>query len=153
MSFSDLTKVSNFSWRCQLLYELLFVELRWKLKNPEITISHRVILENRKKSQHRLALTFMSLNKSRTNETFQILITKLYFCIFVDKDVKLIWMRRVESILRFSWMMLVIQSTPLTIENCHLVKEQKLHYFAMEQVIHFCFSMKKILDFTFKVHG
>ena len=27
MSFSDLTEVSNFSWRCQLSYEVLFVDL------------------------------------------------------------------------------------------------------------------------------
>ena len=27
MTFSDLTEVSIFSWRCQLSYEVLFVEL------------------------------------------------------------------------------------------------------------------------------
>ena len=30
MHFSDLTEVSNFSWRCQLSYEILFVGLKWK---------------------------------------------------------------------------------------------------------------------------
>ena len=42
MSFSDLTEVSNFSWRCQLSYEVLLVELGWKLKHPETAISQRV---------------------------------------------------------------------------------------------------------------
>ena len=45
MSFSDLTEVSNFSWRCQLLYEVLFVNLRLKLKHTETTISHWALLD------------------------------------------------------------------------------------------------------------
>ena len=42
MSFSDLTEVSNFSWRCQLSYEVLFVELGWKLKHPDryLSVAH-----------------------------------------------------------------------------------------------------------------
>ena len=48
-------------------------------------------------------------------------------------------------------MMLVIQSTQLTIENCHLLKEQKLPYFAMEQVIHFFFDSKKHVGLHVKV--
>ena len=47
--------------------------------------------------------------------------------------------------------MLVIQSTQLKIENCHLLKEQKLPYFAMEQVIHFCFDSKKHVGLHVKV--
>jgi hypothetical protein len=35
MSFSDLTEVSNFSWKCQLSYEVMFVELEWKLEHPK----------------------------------------------------------------------------------------------------------------------
>ena len=27
----NLSRVSNFSWRCKLLYEILFVRLKWKL--------------------------------------------------------------------------------------------------------------------------
>ena len=45
MSFSDLTEVSNFSWRLQLSYEVLFVELGWKLKHPETAISQRALLD------------------------------------------------------------------------------------------------------------
>ena len=61
MSLSDLYEVSNFSWICQLLYEVLFVEFRWKLKHPETTISHRALLDhprilNWPKSPHRLGL-------------------------------------------------------------------------------------------------
>ena len=62
MSFSDLTKVSNFSWRCQLSNEVLFVELGWKYEHPETAISRQVILTpprilNWPKSPHRLGLT------------------------------------------------------------------------------------------------
>ncbi len=45
MTLSDLNEVSNFSWRCQLLYEALFVELEWKLKHSETSNSQRVILD------------------------------------------------------------------------------------------------------------
>ena len=31
MSLNDLTEVSNFSWKCQLSYEVLFVYFEWKL--------------------------------------------------------------------------------------------------------------------------
>ena len=41
VSLSNLTDVSNFTWRCKLLYEVLFVELGWKLKHPETPISQR----------------------------------------------------------------------------------------------------------------
>ena len=59
MGFSDHTEVSNFSWRCQLLYEVLFVEFGWKLKHPETAISHWALLDpprilNWPKSPHRL---------------------------------------------------------------------------------------------------
>ena len=52
---------SNFSWRCQLSYEVLFVEFEWKLKHPETAISHRALLDhprilNWPKSPHRLGL-------------------------------------------------------------------------------------------------
>ena len=61
MSFSDLSEVSNFSWRLQLLYEVLFVELEWKVKHPETPISQRTLLDhpcllNWPKSPHRLGL-------------------------------------------------------------------------------------------------
>ena len=61
MSFSDLTEVSNFSWRCLLSYEVLFVELGWTLKHPETAISQRALLDpprllNWPKSPHRLGL-------------------------------------------------------------------------------------------------
>jgi hypothetical protein len=61
MGFSDLTEVSNFSWRCQLLYEVLLVELGWKMKHPETAISQRSLLDtpcilNWPKSPHRLGI-------------------------------------------------------------------------------------------------
>ena len=61
MSLSDLYEVSNFSWICQLSYEVLFVEFRWKLKHPETAISHRALLDhprilNWPKSPHHLGL-------------------------------------------------------------------------------------------------
>ena len=43
MTLSDLTEVSNFNWRCQLLYEVLFVELEWKLKHSETSNSQWVM--------------------------------------------------------------------------------------------------------------
>jgi hypothetical protein len=49
-------------------------------------------------------------------------------------------------------MMLVIQSTQLTIENSRLLKEQKLPYFAMEQVIHFCFDSQKHVGLQTRYH-
>ena len=66
MRFSDLTEVSNFSWRCQLSYEILFVELEWKLKHPETAISQRALLDhprllNWPKSPHRLGLNDLLL--------------------------------------------------------------------------------------------
>ena len=62
MSLSDLYEVSNFSWICQLSYEVLFVEFEWKLKHPETDISHWALLDpsrilNWPKSPHRLGLT------------------------------------------------------------------------------------------------
>ena len=62
MGFSDLSEVSNFSWRCQLLYGVLFVELGWKLKHPETAITQRSLLDtprilNWPKSPHRLGLS------------------------------------------------------------------------------------------------
>ncbi len=62
MSFSDLTEVSNFSWKCQLSYEVMFVELEWKLEHPETAISQWVILDpprilNWPKSPHQLGLS------------------------------------------------------------------------------------------------
>ena len=64
MDFSDLTEVSNFRWRCQLLYGVLFVELGWKLKHPETAISQRALLDhprllNWPKSPHCLGLRFV----------------------------------------------------------------------------------------------
>ena len=61
IDFSVLTEVSNFRWRCQLLYEVLFVELGWKLKHPETAISQRSLLDtphilNWPKIPHRLGL-------------------------------------------------------------------------------------------------
>ena len=61
MSLNNLTDVSNFSWNCKLSYEILFVELGWKLKHPETTISQRALLApprllNWPKSPHRLGL-------------------------------------------------------------------------------------------------
>ena len=61
MRLSNLNEVSNFSWSCQLLYEVLFVRFRWKLKHPETAISHRALLDhprilNWPKSPHRLGL-------------------------------------------------------------------------------------------------
>ena len=61
MTLSDLNEVSNFSWRCQLLYEALFVELEWKLKHSETSNSQWVILDpprilNWPKSPHQLGL-------------------------------------------------------------------------------------------------
>ena len=63
MSLSELYEVSNFSWICQLSYEVLFVELGWNYEHPETAISQRVILTppprilNWPKSPHRLGLT------------------------------------------------------------------------------------------------
>ena len=61
MSLNNLTDVSNFSWNCKLSYEILFVELGWKLKHSETTISQRALLApprllNWPKSPHRLGL-------------------------------------------------------------------------------------------------
>ena len=61
MSLSDLYEVSNFSWICQLLYEVLFDELGWKYEHPETALSQRVILTplrilNWPKSPHLLGL-------------------------------------------------------------------------------------------------
>ena len=61
MSFSDLTEVSNFKWRCQLSFEVLFVELWWKLKHAETVNSRCALLDtprllNWPKSPHRLGL-------------------------------------------------------------------------------------------------
>ena len=61
MSLSDLNEVSNFSWRCQLSYETMFVWSVPKLECPETAISQRVILTpprilNRPKSPHWLGL-------------------------------------------------------------------------------------------------
>ena len=41
MSLSDLNEVSNFSWRCQLSYETMFVWSVPKLECPETVICHR----------------------------------------------------------------------------------------------------------------
>ena len=64
MTFSDLTEVSNFSWRCLLSYEILFVELGWTLKHPETAISQRALLDpprllNWPKSPHCLGLNIL----------------------------------------------------------------------------------------------
>ena len=61
MGFSDLSEVLNFSWRCKLLYGVLFVELGWKLKHPETANSQWALLDtpcllNWPKSPHRLGL-------------------------------------------------------------------------------------------------
>ena len=61
MSLSDLNEVSNFSWRCQLSYETMFVWSVPKLECPETAISQRVILTpprllNWPKSPHWLGL-------------------------------------------------------------------------------------------------
>ena len=45
MSLSNLYEVSNFSWICQLSYEVLFVEFEWKLKHPETAFSQWAILD------------------------------------------------------------------------------------------------------------
>ena len=65
MSFSDLTEASNFSWRSQLSYEALSVELGWELKHSETTICHRDTLTHKTpgllnwpNSLHRLRLNF-----------------------------------------------------------------------------------------------
>ena len=41
MTLSDLNEVSNFSWRCQLSYEILLVWSVPKLECPETIICHR----------------------------------------------------------------------------------------------------------------
>ena len=69
MSFSELTDISNFSWRCQLSYEVLFVELGWELKHPETTISQWALLDtprflNWPKSPQRLGLIVGSGSKT-----------------------------------------------------------------------------------------
>ena len=61
MSLSDLNEVSNFSWRCQLSYETMFVWSVPKLECPETAISQWVILTpprllNWPKSPHWLGL-------------------------------------------------------------------------------------------------
>ena len=74
MSLSNLNEVSNFSWRCQLSYEILFVEFGWKLKHPETAISHRALLDhprilNWPKSPHRLGLScFLVIVKTALRE-------------------------------------------------------------------------------------
>ena len=57
MSFSDLTEVSNLTWICHFSYEVLFVELGWKLKHPEIAISPASY--NWPKSPHHLGLIWL----------------------------------------------------------------------------------------------
>ena len=61
MSLSDLNEVSNFSWRCQLSYETMFVWSVPKLECPETNISQWALLApprllNWPKSPHRLGL-------------------------------------------------------------------------------------------------
>ena len=65
MSLSNLNEVSNFSWRCQLSYETMFVWSVPKLECPETAISQCVILTpsrllNWPKSPHRLGLRLVS---------------------------------------------------------------------------------------------
>ena len=84
MSLSNLNEISNFSWRCQLSYEVLFVEFGWKLKHPETAISHRALLDhprllNWPKSPHRLGLKRWYLDPIKywifNKQVFQSLIT------------------------------------------------------------------------------
>ena len=61
MSLSDLNEVSNFSWRCQLSYETIFLWSVPKLECPETDISQWALLApprilNWPKSPHRLGL-------------------------------------------------------------------------------------------------
>ena len=70
MSLRDIYEVSNFSWICQLSYEVLFVEFGWKLKHPETAFSQWAILDpprllNWPKSPHHLGLN--SQNKRMIN--------------------------------------------------------------------------------------
>ena len=65
MSLSDLNEVSNFSWRCQLSYETIFLWSVPKLECPETDISQWALLApspprllNWPKSPHRLGLKF-----------------------------------------------------------------------------------------------
>ena len=53
---TNLNEVSNFSWGCQLSYETLFVGSVSKLKPPETTISHRVILEFKEVLGNKIAI-------------------------------------------------------------------------------------------------
>ena len=88
MDFSDLTEVSNFRWRCQLLYGVLFVELGWKLKHPETAISQWSLSDtpcilNWPKSPHRLGLRTKTKTKTRTRiKKFLLFILKLYYYLF-----------------------------------------------------------------------
>ena len=99
MSFSDLTEVSNFSWKCQLSYEVMFVELEWKLEHPETAISQWVILDpprilNWPKSPHQLGLTTTSkklwlrcatkreLSRTTQKDGFYYLSAGTYDCSF-----------------------------------------------------------------------
>ena len=61
MSLSNLNEVSNFSWRCQLSYETIFLWSVPKLECPETNISQWALLApprllNWPKSLHRLGL-------------------------------------------------------------------------------------------------
>ena len=85
MSLSDLNEVSNFSWRCQLSYEVLFVEFGWKLKHPETAISHWALLDpsrilNWPKSPHRLGLRLWWI----------IFCVLLILLVFFSKDQNII---------------------------------------------------------------
>ena len=79
MSLSDLIEVSNFSWRCQLSYETMFVWSVPKLECPETAISQRAVLDpprllNWPKSPHRLGsirtTEYSALNFRITGTTY-----------------------------------------------------------------------------------
>ena len=79
MSLSDLYEVSNFSWICQLSYEVLFVEFGWKLKHPETAFSQWAILDpprllNWPKSPHSLGLRLFLDSELIFNELFVNLV-------------------------------------------------------------------------------
>ena len=89
MLWSSLITVTlNFSWRCQLSYEVLFVELGWKLKHPETAISQWALLDHTRllnwpKSPHRLGLIACSSDQTPMNSMFSLKFT--LFCSAENK--------------------------------------------------------------------